>query len=85
MLKFVWNTNQPLMSNLEYFKATTIKWKLHNNGSIRKDKIHLISQLQGIQRSIQNGRDHEGICKLERQLQTNISKILYQEELIWFQ
>ncbi|KAI5404272.1 hypothetical protein KIW84_051430 [Lathyrus oleraceus] len=82
LLNSSWNTHQSLLSNLESFKTTVMQWKLHNIGSIRKEKLQLMHHLEGIQKVIQDGRDHEGLRKLEKQIQTYLSKTLFQEELL---
>lgn len=51
---------------------------------IWSDKVHFFSRLQGIRWAIQSGRDHEGLKKLEKKIQIDLSKILHQEELLWY-
>lgn len=45
MLNAAWNKNQSLLSNLDCLKVSSLNWKLQNIGSIRKDKVILISRI----------------------------------------
>lgn len=56
-----------------------------NIRSILRDKVHFLSHLRGIQWTIHNDVDHEGLRKLEKKIQIDLSKILYQDELLWYQ
>lgn len=73
------------MHNLDSFRTKASQWNLHSIGSLRREKNILLNHLQGVQNVMQLGRDHARLHKLENKVQVTISKVMYQDELIWFQ
>lgn len=45
----------------------------------------MLRRISEIQRALYEGKFHEGLYKMERMLQNEISKVMDQEELLWYQ
>lgn len=85
MLHEAWDANVNFNLNLEEFRMHAIKWNMHIMLSIQKENKRIMSRLQGIQKTIHEGRGHEGINEIEKSLQHSLAKMLLQEEHTWFQ
>ncbi|KAI5410175.1 hypothetical protein KIW84_055599 [Lathyrus oleraceus] len=85
MIKQTWNDNINLVNNLLRVRRKASDWNLQTIRSIQiKNKI-LLRRINGIHKVIQEGRGHNGLSKLEKNLQNELTKTLLQEELAWFQ
>lgn len=84
MVKQACEDNSNLEVNLIRVKRSVSDWNMHTVKSIQKKNI-LMRMLGGIQRAIQDGRGHNRLNNLEKSIQQELSKTLYQEELAWYQ
>jgi hypothetical protein len=85
MLQQCWNEEGDIVSNLQNVRRDVQEWKIHNFNQVIKKKKELVGRIAGIQRSMQAGNNSGGLRRLENKLQTELSVLLKQEELMWHQ
>ncbi|XP_058733915.1 uncharacterized protein LOC131605592 [Vicia villosa] len=85
MLHETWKKDHSLLSNLNNVVAGIESWKFNTFDVVRREKKVLIRRLDGVQRKLQQYDNIGGMRRLEVQLQHELSYILNQEELMWFQ
>lgn len=69
---------------LQQLAGNLKRWNSEVFGDIFRRKRQLISRLGGIQRAIQR-RSNPHLYKLEEDLTREYNRVLYQEQLLWFQ
>ena len=84
MITSCWNSNSKLINNLKNIKSQVNNWNMHCEKCL-EGKNTIIVKLKGIQRAIQKGRNPDMLVKLEKKLQQDLTKILHQEEYMWYQ
>lgn len=62
----------------------SLKFNKEVFGNIFRRKRHLEARLRGVQRRLEEV-DSARFCLLEKELQDEYNKVLYQEELLWYQ
>lgn len=85
MANSVWKASTSPSTKMNVLKTQLTKWNMHTVQSIKKEKNKLMAILNGIQKVVQKSRNHEGLVKLEKNLQQNLVQILLQEEKICYQ
>jgi hypothetical protein len=85
MIQQCWNEDDDIVSNLQKVKKNVQEWKIHNFNHVIKKKKELVGRIDGIQRSMQAGNNSGGLRRLEYKLQSELSVLLKQEELMWHQ
>ncbi|OMO65780.1 reverse transcriptase [Corchorus capsularis] len=78
------NHDAPIQSKLTKFAEVVKKWNKSSFGNIFQKKKRLLARLRGIQKARCNG-ENPFLVALEKELQHEYSKVLRQEELLWFQ
>ncbi|XP_058733248.1 uncharacterized protein LOC131604851 [Vicia villosa] len=85
MLNHVWNNDHSMLHNLKNAREGIKDWKFETFDEVKRKKIEISRRLDGIQRKLQQQYNYGGMKKLEKHLQAELSIILKQEELMWFQ
>lgn len=85
MMKEAWHPNGGLEDKLVSMKDHLRGWSHNVFGSVKKKKRQLLARLDGIQRQTSLGNMNCFLSNLEKELQTELHNVLYQEELMWFQ
>lgn len=85
MIQSSWKNNISMLNNLEEVRVKSMSWHMHTVQSLLKGKKFIIRKLECIQRKTHESISHDGLKMLEYNLQQELQRILYQEELTWFQ
>jgi hypothetical protein len=85
MLRHSWNSAGTVVDNLNTVERNIKIWKFHTIKQVIHQKKVLMARIGGIQRSLQTSTNRPGLKRLEQRLQSQLSDILYKEELMWFQ
>ncbi|KAL7228900.1 hypothetical protein ACSBR2_007568 [Camellia fascicularis] len=76
--------NNNLLGNLDFMTSALQDWNKNIFGNIFRRKRWLLGRIDGIQISQARTYSHN-LHKLENELTTEYNRVLYQEELFWFQ
>ncbi|XP_058756417.1 uncharacterized protein LOC131629650 [Vicia villosa] len=85
MIKQIWNNEANFLQNIRSTREGIKEWKFETFDEVRRNKAVVMRRLEGIQRKLQQHYNYGGMKRLEAHLQKELSTILKQEELIWFQ
>ncbi|KAI5420514.1 hypothetical protein KIW84_044349 [Lathyrus oleraceus] len=85
MIQSSWKNNIGMLNNLEEVRVKSMSWHMHTVQSLLIGKKFIIRKLECIQRKTHESISHDGLKMLEYNLQQELQRILYQEELTWFQ
>ncbi|XP_058751892.1 uncharacterized protein LOC131624996 [Vicia villosa] len=85
MLKGCWQKDDNLNQNLSNIVNGIKQWKFETFDQVHRGKRSVTNRLNGVQRSLQINDNSGGMKALEIKLQNELSRILNQEELMWFQ
>jgi len=85
MLVSCWEGDKPIQDNLQNLQSVIKDWKFKTLDVVLAKKRKLMARIGGIQNRLQNGGSFYRLCELEKNLQLELSEILRQEEMMWFQ
>ncbi|XP_058762472.1 uncharacterized protein LOC131635855 [Vicia villosa] len=85
MLWTAWIDSKEIGENLRTVKEEIHKWKMHSLDQVINMKKNIMARLAGIQNCLQRRHNTKGMVRLEKKLQVELSHILKQEEVMWFQ
>ncbi|KAK8657846.1 hypothetical protein V6N13_036065 [Hibiscus sabdariffa] len=80
----VWSLNDPIVRNISNFQAAVSVWNKESFGHIGRRKRTLMARINGIER-VNEDSSVPQFQDLEQELKSELSDVLKQEELLWFQ
>ncbi|KAK8655809.1 hypothetical protein V6N13_108375 [Hibiscus sabdariffa] len=83
MLNTTWKPEDHIATNLANFTIAAIKWNRKTFGIIRRKKVCLLAQIQGIENTVEfSNNDH--LFELEQELKWELETVLAQEKIFGF-
>lgn len=74
-----------VVNNLRNVVEEIDKWKFSTFNQVKRQKKEAMRRLEGIQKKLQQHDNIGGMRSLEHKVKKELSRILNQEELIWYQ
>ncbi|KAL4384684.1 hypothetical protein GQ457_15G002820 [Hibiscus cannabinus] len=84
LLSRVLSLNDPIVRNISNFQAAVSVWNKESFGHIGRRKRTLMARINGIER-VNEDSSVPHFQDLEQQLKSELSDVLKQEEMLWFQ
>ncbi|KAK9016322.1 hypothetical protein V6N11_078824 [Hibiscus sabdariffa] len=84
MLANMWKPGESIVSNIERFQLEASRWNKKSFGHIGRHKHVLMARIRGIER-INEAFPVPYFQELEDKLKGELTKVLRQEESLWFQ
>jgi hypothetical protein len=85
MVKSCWTEGDSVVRNLKSLQSEFKKWNCSTFNQVLHQKRRLEARIGGIQSKIAIRRTSYGLRRIEEKLQHELSDILKQEEIMWFQ